>query len=124
MRCFELENRTASEIVKLICKERWTEGVDLVEGGHTTVFFLPSELAGAKSDFEAANAAGIDLKDVHWLTREEMEVVSPCLNLCLFSDAMRLEIRHLTSWRRSRWLQSLALEIRYTVISAGEGERR
>ncbi|KAJ7694587.1 FAD dependent oxidoreductase [Mycena rosella] len=73
VQALELENHTASEIVKLIRNEGWTEAVDLVAGGHTTTFFLPSELTGGKADFEAAKLAGLDLKDVRWLTKEEME---------------------------------------------------
>ncbi|KAJ6592219.1 FAD dependent oxidoreductase [Mycena vulgaris] len=74
LKSFELEHRTASEIVKLIRTEGWDEAVDLVEGGHTSTFFLPSEFADCKADFEAAQVAGMDLKDVRWLTKEEMEV--------------------------------------------------
>ncbi|KAJ6582121.1 FAD dependent oxidoreductase [Mycena capillaripes] len=70
-RSFDLENHTASEIVKLICAEGWTDTVDLVENGHTTFFFTPGELEGARADFEAAKAAGIDPPDVRWLTQAE-----------------------------------------------------
>ncbi|KAJ7923506.1 FAD dependent oxidoreductase [Mycena leptocephala] len=71
MRSFELENHTTSEIVKLIREEGWTETVDLIQGGHTTIFFTPGELAASKADYEAAKVAGIDLTDVRWLTKEE-----------------------------------------------------
>ncbi|KAJ7083784.1 FAD dependent oxidoreductase [Mycena epipterygia] len=74
LRSFALEDRTASEIVKLIRSEGWTEAVDLVERGHTTMFFTPTEAAAVKADFEAAKTAGMDLKDVRWLTKENMEV--------------------------------------------------
>ncbi|KAJ7148514.1 FAD dependent oxidoreductase [Mycena crocata] len=73
IRSFDLENHTAAEIVKLIREEGWTEAVDLVEGGHTTIFFTPSEFKEANADFEAAKAAGVDLGGVQWLTREQMQ---------------------------------------------------
>jgi hypothetical protein len=76
MRSFELENHTTSEIVKLIREEGWTETVDLIQGGHTTIFFTPGELAASKADYEAAKVAGIDLTDVRWLTKEETHLVS------------------------------------------------
>ncbi|KAJ7736538.1 FAD dependent oxidoreductase [Mycena maculata] len=72
-RSFELENHTASEIIKLIRKEGWTTAVDLIDGGHITVFFTHSEFASAKADFEAAETAGVDLANVRWLTETEMK---------------------------------------------------
>ncbi|KAJ7617460.1 FAD dependent oxidoreductase [Mycena polygramma] len=74
VRCLELENHTASEIVKIIREEGWTKAVDLVENGHTSLFFTPGELAGAQADFEAATAAGMSIPDVHWLTEEETQL--------------------------------------------------
>ncbi|KAJ7097221.1 FAD dependent oxidoreductase [Mycena belliarum] len=73
IRAFELENHTASEIVKVIRSEGWTAAVDLVEGGHTTAFFQDSELESVKADFEAAKLAGLNLRDVRWLTKEQMD---------------------------------------------------
>ncbi|KAF7356167.1 FAD dependent oxidoreductase [Mycena venus] len=74
VRCFKLENHTASEIVKIIRKEGWSETVDFVENGHTTIVFTAGELESMKADFEAAITAGIDLSDVRWLAKEETRV--------------------------------------------------
>jgi glycine/D-amino acid oxidase-like deaminating enzyme len=76
VRSFELENHTASEIVKLISDEGWTDAVDLVENGHTTLLFTSSELAGVEADFNAAKAAGMNLAEVNWLSKEEAHRVS------------------------------------------------
>ncbi|KAJ7024860.1 FAD dependent oxidoreductase [Mycena alexandri] len=72
VRSLELENHNAAEMVDLIRSEGWTEAIDLVENGHTTLFFTPSEFAGAKADFAAAQKAGMALPGVRcWLTKEE-----------------------------------------------------
>ncbi|CAK5283379.1 unnamed protein product [Mycena citricolor] len=73
MRSFEMENRTQSEIVSLIRTQGWAEAVDLVEGGHTTVFFTPEEERSVNADYEAAKASGLALREIVWLTAEEME---------------------------------------------------
>ncbi|KAJ7817054.1 FAD dependent oxidoreductase [Mycena olivaceomarginata] len=59
------------KIVKLISDEGWTDAVDLVENGHTTLLFTSSELAGVEADFNAAKAAGMNLAEVNWLSKEE-----------------------------------------------------
>ncbi|KAJ7210403.1 FAD dependent oxidoreductase [Mycena pura] len=74
MRAFEMENRTTAELVKIIRGQGWAGTVDLVEGGHTSLFLTPNEQADLKADFEAAKAAGIELKDVRWLTEEETQI--------------------------------------------------
>ncbi|KAJ7198910.1 FAD dependent oxidoreductase [Mycena haematopus] len=74
VRCFELENHTASEIVKIIREEGWIESVDLVQNGHTTISFTPGELQEIEADFKAAKAAGMDLTNVNWLTKEETQI--------------------------------------------------
>ncbi|KAF7370151.1 FAD dependent oxidoreductase [Mycena sanguinolenta] len=74
VRCFQLENHTASEIVKIIHEEGWTESVDLVQNGHTTISFTPGEHQDIEADFQAAEAAGMDLANVNWLTKEETQI--------------------------------------------------
>ncbi|KAJ6463673.1 FAD dependent oxidoreductase [Mycena vitilis] len=71
VRCVEFEDYTASETIKIIREENWTDTIDFVENGHTTLFFTPEELAAAEADFEAAKAAGMRFPDVRWLTEEE-----------------------------------------------------
>ncbi|KAJ6480953.1 FAD dependent oxidoreductase [Mycena sanguinolenta] len=74
VRCFELENHTASDIVKIIREEGWTESVDLVQNGHTTISFTPGEHQSIEADFKAAQAAGMGLANVNWLTKEETQI--------------------------------------------------
>ncbi|KAK7024870.1 FAD dependent oxidoreductase [Favolaschia claudopus] len=71
VRCLNLETHTASEIVKLIRQEGWSEAVDLVENGHTTLFFTPEEYDAVKADFVAAQEAGLDVSSVRWLSKED-----------------------------------------------------
>ncbi|KAJ6614127.1 hypothetical protein B0H10DRAFT_1950919 [Mycena sp. CBHHK59/15] len=61
-------------MVKLIQEKGWTESVDLVEGGHTTVFFTDSELEAVKADFEVAMDAGVDLKATQWMSKDNMKL--------------------------------------------------
>ncbi|KAF8217111.1 FAD dependent oxidoreductase-domain-containing protein [Mycena galopus ATCC 62051] len=74
IRSFVLENHTASEIVKIIREEGWTEVVDLVQNGHTTICFTPSEHQSIEADFKAAKAAGMNLAELKWLTKEETHI--------------------------------------------------
>ncbi|KAI0693386.1 FAD dependent oxidoreductase [Cerioporus squamosus] len=72
VRAIALEQHTASSIVKLI-KDTGAEGaVDLVEGGHTTLLFTEPEIDVAKADYAAAKAAGINVEDVKFLSKEEV----------------------------------------------------
>ncbi len=50
--------------------------MDLIAGGHVELFFTEREYECARTDYEAAKAAGADLHEVEWLNREETEVVS------------------------------------------------
>lgn len=79
IRSLALEQYTVAEIVKILEEKDVAEAVDLVAGGHTTMLFTDAELEQAKRDFEAAKNAGVDLSDVEWISREEMETVG--LNL-------------------------------------------
>ena len=49
--------------------------VDLVAGGHVAMFVTEKEMETAQADYAAAMAAGIDLDDVEWLSKEAMELV-------------------------------------------------
>jgi len=78
LRSFALENYTASEIVKILDTEKLGNAVDLISGSHVTMFVTEKEVKEAKADFAAAKAAGFNLDDVEWLSKEEMETVSCC----------------------------------------------
>ncbi|RPD57280.1 FAD dependent oxidoreductase [Lentinus tigrinus ALCF2SS1-7] len=73
VRAIALEQHTASEIVKLVKDTGAEAAVDLVEGGHTTLLFTEPEVVASKADYAAAQAAGINVSDVKFLTKEEVK---------------------------------------------------
>ncbi len=73
VRGYELEEYTARAIVKII-KER-DLAVDLVHGGHATLFFTEEEERQSREDFRQAKEAGIDVTGVEWFTKETMQKV-------------------------------------------------
>ncbi|KAF9013800.1 FAD dependent oxidoreductase [Hymenopellis radicata] len=75
VRGYELENYTARAIVKIIEDHGLANTVDLVHGGHATLFFTEEEEHQSREDFRQAKEAGIDLTSVRWYTKEEMHKV-------------------------------------------------
>lgn len=74
---YALENYVSSELVKIIKQEGWDEDLDLVEGGHVTMFMTEEEEKRARRDWQTARTAGLERVDeVRWLGREEMQGVS------------------------------------------------
>jgi len=74
---YALESYVSSELVKIIKQEGWDEDLDLVEGGHITMFMTKEEEERARRDWETARMAGLERVDeVRWLGREEMQAVS------------------------------------------------
>ncbi|KAF8880122.1 FAD dependent oxidoreductase-domain-containing protein [Mucidula mucida] len=73
VRGYELEEYTARAIVKII-KER-DLAVDLVHGGHATLFFTEEEERQSREDFRQAKEAGIDVTGVEWFTKETMQKI-------------------------------------------------
>ncbi|KLO12711.1 DAO-domain-containing protein [Schizopora paradoxa] len=69
---YALEAHSVREITEIIKANDLEEKVDLVSGGHFDLIFTEDELTEAKSDFEAAKAAGADLDYVRWFSRDEM----------------------------------------------------
>lgn len=70
-----LEEYTVTEIVKLIKESNLVEAVDLVSGGLVWLFFSEEEELEAKAHITAATNAGIDVKDVEWLAKEQVAKV-------------------------------------------------
>lgn len=62
--------------MKLIKETGAESAVDLVEGWHTTLLFTETEVLAHKADYAAAQAAGINVTDVKFLTKEEVKEVS------------------------------------------------
>lgn len=72
-RGLEHENYTADQILRIIREERLAEKVDLVHGGHCTLFLTSREYEYSRADFEAARAAGVNLENVEWLDKEQVK---------------------------------------------------
>ncbi|KAF5390115.1 hypothetical protein D9757_003826 [Collybiopsis confluens] len=72
LKAFELEHHTEKSILNFVSSHNLEQTVDLVPGGHITVFVTNEELMRAREDFAAAGAAGINPLNVEWLTSEEM----------------------------------------------------
>ncbi|KAJ3918744.1 FAD dependent oxidoreductase [Lentinula edodes] len=72
LKALELENHTAMGILEFISSQNIAGAVDLVAGGHLTAFVTNDEFLRAKEDYDAVKAAGIDLSNVEWLSKEDM----------------------------------------------------
>ncbi|EPQ56210.1 DAO-domain-containing protein [Gloeophyllum trabeum ATCC 11539] len=72
MKSLTVEHHTASGIVDIIESHNLTVDLDLVEGGHITLFFTEESEREARMDYAAADAAGADLNDVEWMTQEQV----------------------------------------------------
>lgn len=75
-RAIALEKRTVAEIVKIVNDSGKEAALDLVPGGRNHLLFTEPEVVEANLDYEAAKKAGIDLSDVEFLTKEQVEEVS------------------------------------------------
>ncbi len=75
IRSLQLENYTAEAIVKIIHGEGLADAVDLVRGGHTTLFLTDKEKEEAWRDYMEARAAGLELDGVKWASTEDMHKV-------------------------------------------------
>ncbi|KAI0737285.1 FAD dependent oxidoreductase [Daedaleopsis nitida] len=73
VRAIALEQHTASDIVKFLKDTGNASAVDLVEGGHVDLFFTEAEVVAARADYAAAKAAGVNVDDVRFLTKETVQ---------------------------------------------------
>ncbi|KAG2363598.1 FAD dependent oxidoreductase [Suillus spraguei] len=73
IKSYELEQHTASLLVKIIKENGWTGDIDLVEGGHINLLFTEKEAKNAHKDFDMARQAQLNLDDVEWFSKEEIE---------------------------------------------------
>ncbi|KAJ3986189.1 FAD dependent oxidoreductase-domain-containing protein [Lentinula detonsa] len=71
-RALDLESHTAMGILEFISSQDIVDEVDLVAGGHVTMFVTDDEFCRAQEDYHAARVAGVDLSNVEWLSKEEM----------------------------------------------------
>ncbi|KAF6756557.1 FAD dependent oxidoreductase-domain-containing protein [Ephemerocybe angulata] len=73
VKSFEIEQYTYREFVKILHDTNTSAEVDLVEGGHITLFVTPQEEKLVRADYEAAKKAGVpEIERVRFIDRETM----------------------------------------------------
>ncbi|THU98065.1 hypothetical protein K435DRAFT_965114 [Dendrothele bispora CBS 962.96] len=75
VKSLELEMRTAREMVKILEDERLEDKVDIVHGEHVGLISSEKAMRTAKSNYEGAKEAGLNVNDVEWLSAEEVKEV-------------------------------------------------
>ncbi|KAF4622394.1 hypothetical protein D9613_009141 [Agrocybe pediades] len=71
VKSFLLEEYNAKKLVRFIKDRNLEETVDLVNGGHVTLFRTEREAKSVKEDWEAAKKAGFDT-GARWVENEEL----------------------------------------------------
>ncbi|KAG5653822.1 hypothetical protein H0H81_010290 [Sphagnurus paluster] len=71
-RTYAIEHYTTSELVKIIKDNKLEDIVDLVASTHVGLLMTESAVQAATADFLAAQAAGVDLRKVDWLSEGEV----------------------------------------------------
>ena len=109
-----IEEHVVDAITSLVKSEGLENEVDLVEGVRTNLFFTNEEEAGARYEYEATKAVGIDVSAVKWLSQSEVEEVRR-LRQIIFPRALNNTLRrrlteHIT-------LQCAFQEIRYGLLN-------
>jgi hypothetical protein len=74
IRGVNIEEHVVDEIISLVKNAGLESEVDLVEGVRTILFFTKEEEAGARVEYEAAKAAGINAS-AEWFTEDGVEKV-------------------------------------------------
>ncbi|KAF8966785.1 FAD dependent oxidoreductase-domain-containing protein [Flammula alnicola] len=75
IKSYLIEKYTAEALLQFITDRHLEDEVDLVEGGHVTIFRTEEEESDARKDYEAAKAAGLDAggdMGVKWIGNEEL----------------------------------------------------
>ena len=81
LRELAIQQYTVEHILQII-RDLDVEGyVDLIPNEHVDLLFTEGEFIAAKADYEAVQAAGVDLSRVKWLSREQVKSVSPFYDL-------------------------------------------
>lgn len=76
LREVKIQRHTVDQILKVVKDAKQDVELDLVSGDRVTLFFTDEEYATAKADYAAAEKAGVDVRSVEWLGREEVQAVS------------------------------------------------
>ncbi|KAF7968733.1 hypothetical protein HWV62_29610 [Athelia sp. TMB] len=72
LRALALEDYTVSSLLKIIDTEGLADKINLAAWGHNYLLLSETEVAEARADLKAAQAAGVDVSSVSWLDAEEM----------------------------------------------------
>ncbi|KAG2029914.1 hypothetical protein BDR03DRAFT_825229, partial [Suillus americanus] len=70
IKSYELQQHTASLLVKIIEEKDWASDIDLIEGGHINILFTDKEERDAHKDCYMARQARLDLDGIEWLPKE------------------------------------------------------
>ncbi|KAG2102805.1 uncharacterized protein F5147DRAFT_706797 [Suillus discolor] len=73
IKSYELEQHTASLLVKIIEEKGWASDIDLIEGGHINILFTDEEERDAHKGYDLARQARFNLDGVEWLPQEKVE---------------------------------------------------
>ena len=71
-----LQQYNVSKLLQVVHEAKQEAELDVVSGGHVELFFTEKEYADAKADYTAAQSAGVDVRYIEWLTREDVQAVS------------------------------------------------
>jgi hypothetical protein len=86
VRAVHIEEHVVDVITSLVKEAGLKDEVDLVEDVRTILFSTKEEEVGARDEYEAAKAAGINVSVAEWLTEGETEKVRQLLPLSWPSD--------------------------------------
>ncbi|KAJ4464376.1 FAD dependent oxidoreductase [Lentinula aciculospora] len=75
LKSLQLENRTAMAMVSVIEKYTLNDIVDLVAGGHVSLISSEKEYMQLRAEYLAAHRAGLNVGEVEWLKKEDVEVM-------------------------------------------------
>lgn len=75
LRSLAIENYTVSSLLDIIKSHHLEEAVDLTPWGHIDLLLTDMEVQNARADFETAEAAGVDVSSVEWISKETMNEV-------------------------------------------------
>ncbi|GJE93842.1 FAD dependent oxidoreductase [Phanerochaete sordida] len=73
LRQVALEQHNVAELLKVVREANQEAELDLVSGGHVELFFSQKEYDDAKEDYAAAQAAGVDVRFIEWLSKEDVQ---------------------------------------------------
>ena len=71
-----LQQYNVAELLNVIKDAGLSAELDVVSGGHVELFFTEKEQTRSKTDFIAARDAGVDVRYVEWLSKDDVQSVS------------------------------------------------